>query len=285
MESRVPPNRLGSSSSVKKCTPDSKKLSVPSRYLNSTTASSSKSKVSKTPSSSTGYHHHSRQNLNTTFNANATKLNLRMVPDVTVAPSIDWELECDLAYNEYLQALLKKQLMQRKVTEMKASINDQLSIQSESVFHDKAELPKAQQETETKQLETEVTEAIARLDESLDVFLKIANDCNLEKHFDDIIDMLNVVNNRIGLENIEPLKNQDECNKLASLLVKCNDVLLKITETTGNHEQIEKLADCLSHTLELKKQIVTKDAHLAVKQKTVECNTLKGISDYLSKLE
>lgn len=282
MNSKTRLERPGSSvKNPTKRTPDQKYL-VPSRYLNSTTSSSSKG--AKTPT----LHNH-RHNLTTTFNANITGINKlkcnspKIHAAVAVAPTTDWELECDFAYNEYLQALMKKQIFQAKFQQIKTSINDQLSIYSESLFNDKRKYTEAQQDIEQKQLLTKRDEVMNRLNETLDEFLQISTECNLEMHLDDIISVLDLVKNRIFLENVEALKNQEECDKLASLLIKCNDILSRIKESTSNYQQLEKLANCLSQYLNLQQKVVVKNADLVEQQKTVGYNTLKGLSDYFAK--
>lgn len=284
MATRNPPGKPGSSVklSAKKRTPSTNKSSATPRYLNTTTSSSSKTAC--TPI--TGPHSSFKQNLTTTFNANRTSFGKPKVKlDVVVVPTTDWELECDLAYNEYLQAIMKRQLMQRKITEMKTSINDQLSIQSELLFKDKIELTEMRHEIQVAKLQTEMQEAVRKLGSSLDTLLHICSESNLEKHFDNIINVLDTVKNRIELDNIEPLKTEKEYDQLSAALVKCNETLLRIKETTNNYKKIEELASCLSETLELKKQIREKVTQLEEKENNLGHSALKGISDYFTKLE
>lgn len=285
MEEKNTSGKPGSSrkTSAKKSTPNTR--TIPSRHLNTTMSSSSK--IATTPP---GLYNSFRHNLTTTFSANATVgrstfTNPRVMSAANVVPSTDWELECDLAYNEYLQALVKRQLVQKKIVQMKTSMNDQLSIQSEMLFRDKTEVADVQQNMQVNELHIEVNEVIKKLDKSLDMFLQISTESNLEKHLDNIIDVLDVVKNRIGLENIEPLQNQEECDQLSAAIAKCNETLLRIKETTNNYEKVGKLAFCLSETLELKKQIVEKLTELEDKEKGLGYNVLKRISNYFVRLE
>lgn len=212
-------------------------------------------------------------------NASSTLNATQLLNKSVIPPSTDLQWECELAYNEYLQALMKRKIVKKRAEEIKQLVNDQLSLQRESLWKLKEEYLVLNKKVE---MATLLEEAEVELKETKDLIdqLKLANSSfDLIKNFDTIKEILQSANNKISLKNVKPPQNQDECDELVMYMKECCEKLVKISKAIGDANNIGRLAELLSRIMQLKTELLEKDKVMTETITQTGENILKKISD------
>lgn len=199
----------------------------------------------------------------------------------TSQPDVEWDLECDFAYSRYLRALMTKKLITEHYNKVRLLINDQLSIQGEVLSKLKQKKTLMEQQLELVKLQEQSDKVLEELQKNIDYFNDIAIKCKLESQFDQIINLLQSVNDKLHLENVKSLE-EDDLNKLSVLLEECATCLPDINKIVGCEEKLQQLTDTFNKTLMMKDAIVRKDKEVSETVTAVGNKTLKKISDHLA---
>lgn len=206
--------------------------------------------------------------------------NVTCLSQTLVSPGIDWEQECDDAYNDYLQALFKQTIVKAKVTEVKNELSEQLASHSESLFKDKLEVQRLEMEEEIQKESSKIVEAIHLLKGELSGFKRICEDCNLEQSLDTLIELFNEVKDRVTLENVLQFNSQEDYDKLAANLSSVTMQLEKILKDCDKEDKLAQLAEQLQSILCLKEEVVNKEARMEKFHIDLGFLVLKNLSDY-----
>lgn len=196
-------------------------------------------------------------------------------------PEIDWDLECDFAYSRYLRGLMKKKLIVERYNKVKLSINDQLSIQGEILSKLKQKKTLMEQQLELIKLQEQSNKVLEKLHTNIDAFNDIAIKCKLENRFDEIIDLLRSTNDKLHLQNVNSLEEED-LKKLSELLEECAANLPDINKIVGCEEKLQQVTDTFNKTLTTKDAIVHKDKEVSETVSSVGNKALQKISDHLA---
>lgn len=211
-----------------------------------------------------------------------TFLNMTCFDLVDMVPVIDWEEKCDDAYNENLQALLKRQIMQQCVMKDREELSVQLAAQCEELFKDKLELQRLEFQIAKRELRNEVTRTVEELKAEFEEFSKTCEEGDLENQLNLIIDILCNIKDRVNFKNIAPPKTQEECERLKIILQRNNVLLEKFRKTTPSEEKLEQLATNMQNILRLQDEIKNKGLHLEEMQINTLLMIFKGLSDFFA---
>lgn len=263
MMSFRPPS--GSKNPQRRTTPQTKK---PLNFLNATTSSASKAVTPK--ANPTQLQNSTVRQLERTYCLNP------------VTPAVDWEQECDDAYNDYLQALLKRQILEKNKAKVKEVLSSQLSFQSEQLYKDKLEVQRLEIEEETEKENVRIVELIKQLKEELDHFKQMCVKLEIEKSLDNVIELLSEAENRVMLENVLPLQTQEHYDRLAVQLGSINVQLEKILKNSTEEGKLDELARQIENILRLKEEVANKEINLKELHYKMGFDILKTISDHFA---
>ncbi|KAK9702825.1 hypothetical protein QE152_g29685 [Popillia japonica] len=172
------------------------------------------------------------------------KMETELSATVVHTPSVDYDLQCDIAYGNYLQALLFQDYVTNKMEEYSLSMNDQLS-KYEEILSEKLELlNKLEEDTKEHEVHIMITELLHNIESKLQRNLKELSS-DVVSEFRKILEQLVYASNHLYLNRVKMLNSQSEYDQLQSLLSKCNQILLKIISITGEPAKYQSLSNCL----------------------------------------
>lgn len=255
-------------------------------YLNSTTSSGMKT-IPKTNTAGS----RARQ-LEQTFSAHCTvektitnATNATRFSQTLACPGVDWEQECDDAYNNYLQALLKQQIVQMNIARRKKGLSEQLVSHGEPLFKDKIELQCLEMEKEIEEENKKMPESVQLLKEELDEFKRTCEEYKIEQLLDRLNELFSRVKDRVTLEDILPFRSQEQYDKLTSQLESMTVQLGKILKQTESEAKLDQLAQQLQSVLCLKEEIVNKEMQMEQYDIKQGFLILKKLSDYFARMK
>ncbi|KAF5306022.1 hypothetical protein FQA39_LY18947 [Lamprigera yunnana] len=182
-------------------------------------------------------------------------LNTTLAPEVI---AIDWNLHCDLAYNDYLCAIMRKHLTREKIEENNYALDDQLAqeakylrrliMEKDKVLH---EIDNIKMRMAVKKLSTKLRQAFTDLNEILWTY-------NVSNNFNKYIDYLEDITNRVYLYNIKPFDTQADYDQFALLIQKFSTSIQKLQNIIDNDTVTDEMGQQLEKFIQLKDQLVTK---------------------------
>jgi len=205
--------------------------------------------------------------------------------DLEYDASNDADLDLDLIYNEYLQALMKQLIVKRTIRQQEEKLGDQILIQSEHLHKQKATYMNFTNKIENLKLQSEIVEVLNQLKESIDSideFSKQYDTCNYLKKLNEI---LRHECDLVTIRNIKPINSQKDYDELISTLNKLTESLKKFYLSGRNFEGVNKLAISLKCFNELTEKVRSAAKKVALLKKKAATVFIKQSSDYFAEQE
>lgn len=190
-----------------------------------------------------------RKNLNLTLGGP----NQSRITTLMAAPDLD--LENDLAYNEYLQALMKQQIIKKTVEEHRKILCDQIFVQKEQLYKLESTYKEIRAKIESLKQQTNIVELLDKLNISVTQIEDISEKYNVWKRLDQLSGILTDESNLISVLNIKPIKSQEEYNNLILILNNLNEVLERILNSGRNFEEVHDFAAIINKFEKLRKNV------------------------------
>ncbi|XP_066144545.1 uncharacterized protein [Euwallacea fornicatus] len=190
-----------------------------------------------------------------------------------------------LAYNAYLQAVFKQEIVKRENVERQSSINDQF------LFHlDKlSQLKEQKEEIESKiavlNEKTAIMETIKSVKENIadikDIFLRHTPMANLGE----LSKVLETASKNVSVNNVKTIETQEECDQFQLTMKYFNCNVEKITNTIKDKDKINQLANHFRNLTELQHEVVKNIENISQIKKTIGQLVLKTSSDMFASKE
>ncbi|XP_066260000.1 myosin-8-like [Euwallacea similis] len=245
----------------------------------------------------------SRTDINTTCLSQGTKSVLHPKPNETLLQSYDTSLvrglmggekqqssapkEPDvlnqaphmLAYNAYLQAVFKQEIVKKENVEHQSSVNDQFLFHLDKLNQLKEQKEEIEAKIAVLEEKTAIMERIKSVKENIadigDIFLRhnpLANLGELSK-------VLETASKNVSLNNVKTIENQEECNQFMSIMKHFNCIIEGITNTIKDKDEINQLANHVRNLTELQQEVVENVKNVSKIKKTIGQLVLKTSSD------
>ncbi|KAF7278857.1 hypothetical protein GWI33_007920 [Rhynchophorus ferrugineus] len=165
----------------------------------------------------------------------------------------DFDLENDLAYNEYLQALMKQQIIKKTVEEHRNILNDQIFVQNEQLYKLRSTYKEIEDKIESLKQQTGIIELLDKLNIGVTQIEDINEKYNVWKRLDQLSGILTDESNLISVRNIKPIMSQEEYDNLLLMLKNLNKLLERIISSGRNFKEVHHFAETIKTFEELRK--------------------------------
>lgn len=224
-----------------------------------------------------------------TATSSARQLEITTITNCTSATCssqtvVNWEQECDDAYNDYLQALFKQQILKMNIAKRKKELSKQLTSQSKPLFRDKIELQRLEMKAEIEKENNEIPEGVQLLKEELDGFEKMCEEFKIENLLDRLNEMFSEAKGRVTLENVLPFNSQEQYDILASRLISTTVHVEMILKQSENLAKLGQLTQELKSVLCLKEEVINKEMQMEQYDIKLGFLILKKLSDYFARI-
>ncbi|XP_050500610.1 uncharacterized protein LOC126880634 [Diabrotica virgifera virgifera] len=152
------------------------------------------------------------------------------------------EAECDLLYNDYLQSLLKYEIITKQIKEQKNVLNGQILFQEDNVSKRKEQLMKIQDDTEHLLLKEEIVKMIKQLEENIIKLGQIYENYQIQNNIEIIHANLQKKSSTLVLKNIHPIETELQYNSFIDSLTKLTSACEKIVNSGRDFDGINNLA-------------------------------------------
>ncbi|KAF5294261.1 hypothetical protein FQR65_LT10847 [Abscondita terminalis] len=180
-----------------------------------------------------------RQPLNKTLTRSLSNLAIDTTTcSASATQEIDWNLQCSLAYNEYLQAVMNNHIAKKTIKEYEHKLDDQLVIQAKCL-----------------QMRATVKK---QFDKLMLVFGEIENlvsSHNVLENLDSYIKYVENITQRLYLKNIKLFSTQNEYDEFSSLVEQCSSTMENLRKVIDDDKISGALSENLEKFLFLKKEI------------------------------
>lgn len=230
-------------------------------------------------------------NLSRRPNLNETVVGLRCGPPsdpkfknkLATNYEVNYETEFDLAYNDYLQAQMKKQFAKKKVKEHGQVLKDQLLIQNENLRKRQQILKEIVANTKSFQTKSEIVQIIEYLQEHFINFIHVCTENNIKVGLSHCKDILNLECDKIVLKNIKNMETQEEYEKFSSVLKLSLAASQKIINSGRNFKEVYDLAENIRNLSILLNAVEKSQQTVAELERNALYNFLQNMSDFFAK--
>lgn len=197
-------------------------------------------------------------------------------------PTHDHELEFDLAYNDYMQALLKQQLVKKTIEQHENILNDQLLIQSEHFHKLENTLHEICDKIESLKEQSDVVELLQMLKSGVNEIEELCVKHNTHNRLNELDKILTQESNLVSTKNIRSISSQEEYDQLLQTLHNLKCVMEKIVKGDKKFKEVHELSDCIREFNKLNLTITTTAKELSNSNKRAEALILKQTSDFFA---
>ena len=202
-----------------------------------------------------------------------------------LTPQVDYELECDLADCDYLQALMKKAIAAEGVEKHEEEINDQLAIQRDNLFKSRLKCKEATEElTRLEQLE-EVNKLVETMKNNFDRFHALKGNIDLEETLEQVLCLFQAFCSRLTVKNVKPLQTEEDFRKLEVVLKECLTAFQRLNLQDRNPKQVNHLAEVMRKYQEQVRQAAEKQKFMNSAQENEVFKLFKSLSQKYVKRE
>lgn len=224
-----------------------------------------------------------RPNLNETVGLRPSSSDPKFKIKLSTNYEVNHETECDMAYNDYLQAEMKKQFVEKKKGEQRQILEDQLLIQTENLRKRQQNLKEIVARTENLQTKSEVIQMMNCLQENFISFINVCRENNIKIELNHFNDTLCLKCDKIILKNIKPLESQEEYNKFIYTLELCLVATQKIINSGRNFKEVHNLAKSVRDLSSLIDTVQKSQQTVSELEKNVLNAYLKNMSDFFAR--
>lgn len=225
-----------------------------------------------------------RQNLNETVGLRpGSSSDPKFKIKLSTQYEINHETECDMVYNDYLQAGMKKQFVENRVREHGQILKDQLLIQTENLHKRQQNLTEISADSKNFQTKSEV---VLMMDYLQEHFACLTNECeenNIKIELDHFKDALNLKCDKIILKNIKALENREEYEFFFSILELTLAATQKIINSGRNFEEVHNLAENMRNLSCLVDVVKKSQRTVSELEKNTLYTYLQNMSDFFAK--
>lgn len=268
----------------KRATPQSKGPPSASKYrtptnLNSTNVENRKSAVKSSTSGSASKPSRSRSYLDITGVRAISGACPNIKTNLISGAFINKDLECACAYNDYLQALMKEEILLDVTKLCEQDLKDQLIIQKDSLFKCRMLLRKAEQELKDSEMIEGLDDLFECFENNFHTLFRLQNDINLKESLEQLLKVFNFLCNQVSLKNVKEIKGQENFEKLGLMLDKINEMCGRMKLTEKNADLVNSLAFMMKKFQEISKKVNKEQILLTNNQTKETFNLLKFLSD------
>lgn len=228
------------------------------------------------------------RNMNQTLNPNLDVTmsgypNLRIKQNIC-APTSDLNVKYELAYNDYLQALMKQQIVRKTIDEHKEKLNDQILVHSEHLHKLENTYKDISIKIENLKQQGEIVDIINMLKDSMDEIERLCDKYNTHNRVQQITDILTEELNLVSVRNIKPIGSQEEYDEFISILTSLIAIIEKIQNAGRNFEEVNQFATAIKNFDELQNTVAQTAIKLRALKKKVTATLIQHGSDMFAKL-
>ncbi|EFA02563.1 hypothetical protein TcasGA2_TC008272 [Tribolium castaneum] len=198
---------------------------------------------------------------------------------------VDYELLCDFAYADYLQALMEEQRVSKVVGAHKRDMKDQLSIQKDYLFGMKTKLKQAQEELNTMKISNQMSEFLNCVQNNFDALFRLRDNHQVEGILNQLVQVLESKSKEVNVKNVKEIKDQEDFDELFSRLKQLNELCVRMELSKRNDDLANQLATVIRRFGEVFKGATREQSVMANGQDLVTRNLLKSISDTYARKE
>ncbi|KAG5891247.1 hypothetical protein JTB14_004361 [Gonioctena quinquepunctata] len=172
-------------------------------------------------------------------------VNPKMKPAVSTTSTLTQTLEtdCDIAYNDYLQALMKRQIIEKEIEERKRLLNGQIILQRANLEKKKCIYQEIKNDIESLKKKEQVIVTINSIRDNTSKLKTLYTAYQTEPHIEKITKLLTSECDEVILKNIVAIKTQQEYDNLFGILQNLQSMLQKIVDSGRDFKGIHDLAE------------------------------------------
>ncbi|CAG9769380.1 unnamed protein product [Ceutorhynchus assimilis] len=205
-------------------------------------------------------------------------------PSMTAGPPlVDKEFEHDLAYNDYMVALMKQQLTKKVIENHKTNLNSQLIIQCEQLLKLENIFKDIAYETEALIEQRKSLEMLDTFKFCMDEKDAVCSKYNTYERLNKLIVILNQESNLVRTAKIKPINSQEEYEKFIETLKSLKSVTEKILSGDRKFQEVNELTMYVKKFNEINSTASSMVDELYDSNKKAICLFLKQFSDNFAK--
>ncbi|KAJ3630450.1 hypothetical protein MTP99_011644 [Tenebrio molitor] len=200
-------------------------------------------------------------------------------------PQIDYELECDFATSDHLQALVKQEIISQLCSSYEEDVSDQLAIQKDNLHKSKLMLRKLNRELADLEMSGLIDGLLDAMEKNLDAFVESSQNLDLTRTLEQLSEIFEMVSKKVALQNVHKVTDRGSFDKLESSLHKCAEICARILELEENTTAVVNLADLVKKYEETRRSALQKQKLIDTVQRNETHRLFKFLSEMYAERE